>query len=257
MEKINFKKGMSTGLIIGLVVLVLIVIGIFIFAGNDDSLDDENVGDDSDTPADVGGAGTYRVTIENLTEGQPLSPGVIVTHSSGVDLWGEGVAASAGIKAIAEDGNPAVASAALSGLSGVTSVVTIDAPTHRIGGPDASTQSFMIDAEDGDMLSLAVMLICTNDGFTGVSSMSLPVTSVVQTALAYDAGTEDNDELYTSIVDACGAAGPVAHAEDGNGGTATVGGSVASHPGIQGSGDLTTSDHGWSGAVARITVEKI
>ncbi|MDX1639901.1 MAG: hypothetical protein R3281_18215, partial [Balneolaceae bacterium] len=37
---------------------------------------------------------TYRVTVENLTDGQPFSPGVLVTHTREARLWQAGRASS-------------------------------------------------------------------------------------------------------------------------------------------------------------------
>jgi peptidoglycan hydrolase-like protein with peptidoglycan-binding domain len=57
---------------------------------------------------------TYRVTIDNLTAGQPFSPGILVTHSNKVRVFETGTAASAEVRQIAEDGNPGPAETALS-----------------------------------------------------------------------------------------------------------------------------------------------
>ncbi len=211
----------------------------------------------------------YRVTIENLTKGQPFSPGVIVTHESGARLFEGGKAASAGLKAIAENGDPSVAEAALSGAPGIHEVVATGAPIHRMGGPGSNVMSVEIEASArARYLSLALMLICTNDGFIGLNTVTLPggfEKKVVQ-AVAYDAGTERNDERSRSIVDACGAIGPVALDVDGNDGTAQ-GGVVGAHPGIAGVGALSPSLHGWYvGArpgeprtirIARVTIERL
>lgn len=215
--------------------------------------------DDEDTPIGPSmGMTTYEVTIENLTTGQPLSPGVIVTHDSTATVWSEGTAASEGLRLIAENGDPATAIAMLQGAAGVSDVVQIDAPIHRIGGPGPGTATYQITAEPGvSLISLASMLICTNDGFFGLDSAALPVGSapVAYMASAYDAGTENNDELFASIPDPCQAAGPVSSPADGNARPATMG-VIQMHPGVSGVGDLTAA-HDWSGAVARVTVRRI
>lgn len=194
----------------------------------------------------------YRVTIENLTTGQPLSPGNIVTHSADASLWTVGEASSAGLQAIAENGDPAVMAGELSGVDAVHRVVTLGAPIL----PGASATAY-IDGTPGDLLSIAVMLICTNDGFTGVNALTLPASgSESVESMAYDGGTEENSELSTDIVDPCGAAGPISLPEDGNGRTAEDG-TVQPHPGIDGDADLDADEHGWTGAVARVTVEVV
>ena len=47
----------------------------------------------------------YRITIQNLTGGQPLTPPVIATHERGVRIFRVGGEATAEVQAIAENGN--------------------------------------------------------------------------------------------------------------------------------------------------------
>ena len=76
------------------------------------------------------GGTTFTVTIANVsTEGMlntsvgpvtvPLSPGIWVVHSDAVSFFESGMAAPAGIEAIAEDGNPGVYDGDLDPLTGV------------------------------------------------------------------------------------------------------------------------------------------
>ncbi|MDH4043060.1 MAG: spondin domain-containing protein [Gemmatimonadota bacterium] len=204
-------------------------------------------------------ARTYDITIENLTSSQPLSPGVVVAHSKQVSLFARGTTASEGIRLIAEQGNPATALADLTGAAGVFQVTGTMAPVHRIGGPGPSTLTTQIAAAaNADRLSLAVMLICTNDGFAGLDAVKLPggLEPATFYAMAYDAGTEVNDETSTSIVDPCFAIGPVSADGDGDSRTAE-GGVVGMHAGIGGGADLDPSLHGWSGPIARVTVRRV
>ena len=189
----------------------------------------------------------FEVKIENLTTGQPLSPGVVVTHNPAVKLFSTGDPASTGIKNIAETGDPGAALAALDGAAGVHEVVGTGAPIHRIGGPGPNMLTVEVSAtNETRFLSMAVMLICTNDGFVGFDRVSLPAGwgSKVVYARGYDAGTEVNDELSSSIVDPCGAIGPVAFPMDGDG-HMDEGGVVTVHPGVAGGGDLTEA-HDWT-----------
>lgn len=204
----------------------------------------------------------YRITVENLTATQPFSPGVVATHTKDASVFRVGEAASEGVRMIAENGDPSVAVADLSGAAGVDMVKVFPdplAPIHRVGGPGPSTGSILISAAaNANRLSLAIMLICTNDGFTGLESVKLPggFQPAVYYTSGYDAGTEVNDEASTSIVDPCGAIGAVGLPADGNARTAE-GGAVMHHPGIQGGADLSPADHGWNDPVARITVQRI
>jgi len=209
---------------------------------------------------------TYRVTIENETDGQPFSPGVAVTHRRSSSLFEVGDEASPGIEAIAEDGNEAPAVMAAVGADGVTDVFDINQPITPEGktvGSFTDEFSFEIQARPGDRLSLAVMLICTNDGFTGLDSVKLPKhDSVTYHAAGYDSATEDNTEESADIVDACTALGPAPLAGDPNGNEDVVvdtspHGNIHHHPGIQGGGDLTPSMHDWENPVTEITIELV
>lgn len=209
--------------------------------------------------SNTGESALYNVTITNMTSGQPFSPGVIVTHDPGVALFESGAPASDGIREIAENGNPGPAFAALDGLAGVTDVTATDAPVHRRGGPGASSVTWQVEGSAGDVLSLAVMLICTNDGFAGLNSVELPrgPETAVYFGAAYDAGTEANDELLSSIVDPCNAIGPVALPGDGSNANPVTAGEVTMHPNISGSGDLDPADYAWGTKVAKIKIKRV
>jgi hypothetical protein len=215
------------------------------------------------TRAAAAGVWEYDVTITNLTGSQPFSPGVIATHTKSVEVWAPGSAASEGIRLIAENGDDAPAVAELTGAPGVFDVVgTGLPPVHRVGGPGPASRTFRIAAGgNANHLSVAVMLICTNDGFTGVHGVRLPGGFKPAEFLGqgYDAGTESNDQSFTHIVDPCGEIGPVAAAADGqNLRTPTPGGLIHLHPGIQpGVGDLSAAAHGWANPTARITVRRV
>jgi len=84
---------------------------------------------------DAPGQKRYRVTIENLTTGQPFSPGVAMTHTQAASLFQVGSAASAGIRAIAEDGDPAVAVAALRASRGLIRSSNLPAPFIASAAP--------------------------------------------------------------------------------------------------------------------------
>jgi len=199
----------------------------------------------------------YEITITNLTTGQPLSPGVVFTHTRyNSFLRGK---ASEGLRLIAENGDPSVAAMELSDAKGVAAVVATEAPVHRVGGPGPASLSTMITTRaNARYLSLAVMLICTNDGVAALRGVRLPRGSKSQTyyARGYDAGTERNEETSTTIVDPCFAIGPTMGDADGNDRTATNN-RIRYHRGIKGGAALDPTLHGWDGPIARITVRRI
>ncbi len=205
------------------------------------------------TPAAGQANVTYTVTIENLTGGQPFTPPVLITHSSGIDIFEPGQSASAEIQAIAENGNNDPLLTLVGGSSAVYDSVAGTAPVLP-----GETATLSVEAPAGSLISAAMMLICTNDGFTGLDSVALPASgSQTIDADAYDAGTENNTEDFADIVPPCQSLIGVTSDDDGTGESNPAlaeGGVVGAHAGVQGGTDLTTTDHGWTNPVARITV---
>jgi hypothetical protein len=212
----------------------------------------------------------FEVTISNLTAGQPLTPPVAATHSGKHALFEVGQPASVGVREIAENGNSAPMLAFLEAdpfgsISGFLETGT--GPLVPDGTPGAATfddeVTFEISAEkSANRISFVSMLICTNDGFTGVDSLKLP-GKVGRSASAqtngYDAHTEINTEDYADIVPPCQALIGDSSAEPGTGVSNPAlaeGGVIAHHEGIQGGSDLDPAIHGWTDPVARISVER-
>src|SRR5919204_574544 len=68
-------------------------------------------------------AATYRVTLVNLTHGQPFSPPVAATHHKSIRMFRVGELATDQLAAIAQDGNEVPMAALFAGLRHVTDVV--------------------------------------------------------------------------------------------------------------------------------------
>ncbi len=144
--------------------------------------------------------------------------------------------------------------------------------TNPAGGllaPGASTPpaEFRVKGRHHDYLSVVAMLLPTNDGFVGLDSWPIPNKKGTYTVdvVAWDAGTEANDE----IINGGGMPGvpgiPAAPGGDGGmGGTgvaATIEGYVHVHRGtlgdaspMGGESDLDRRIHRWQNPVARLTV---
>jgi hypothetical protein len=218
--------------------------------------------------AEAAPADTFDVTFTDLTSGQPLTPAVAATHRGKNELFRVGRTASFGLKEIAENGNNAPLLTRLNADDDVSEAVEAPGgPLVPAGSPgDAmfgQSTTFSIGAERGArFLSLAAMLICTNDGFTGVNALALPSQvgdSVTVETLGYDAGSELNTEDFADIVPPCQGLIGVTSGEPGTGSSNPAlaeGGVIHHHAGILGSADLVPAIHGWdTGApVARITV---
>lgn len=188
--------------------------------------------------------GSYTVTITNLTPGQTFTPQLLVTHPTSIALFEIGAPAIDELAILAEGGNtePLAMLAMGAGANAVT-----------IGGllaPGASA-SGQIDAVAGDVLSLAAMLIPTNDTFVALDSMPLPTEGAVTYYLkAYDAGTEANDQKCRNIPGPlCGGEG-VSAPDEGDEGFVHV--SNGFHN-LRGNA-LKPQDHDWRNPVARVTV---
>ncbi len=211
------------------------------------------------------GGRTYRVTITNLTAGQPFSPPVLVTHSKRTDIFSVGDPASEGIQAIAENGDNGPILAALAQDRNVHQVVEGSAPIVPANDPGGTgfgnSVTFEITAQGrARFLSVATMLICTNDGFTGIDSIRLPSHSKTVYSAGYEARTEINTEDFADIVPPCqGLIGVMS--DDPGTGTSNPAlaetGVVIPHAGIVGGVDLLPQVHNWADPVAKIEIERV
>jgi len=211
------------------------------------------------------GGKTYKITITNLTAGQPLTPPILVTHTGRTGIFEVGEAASEGIRQIAENGNGAPLLQALGEDTQVHDVVAGAAPLVPANNPGAtgfeSSATFTITSHGrARFLSYASMLICTNDGFTGLDSVRLPNHKVTVYAAAYDARTEMNTEDFADIVPPCQALIGVSSDDPGTGMSNPLlaeDGIVIPHAGINGGIDLFPEVHGWGDPVAKIEIERV
>jgi hypothetical protein len=212
---------------------------------------------------------TYRVTLVNLTDGQPFSPPVAATHDRDIRMFRVGRLATDELAAIAQAGNQLPMFNLFNNLDGVTDTVDVGAPLTRVGtvvGSFVDTATFEITAKRGDRLSLATMLICTNDGFLGLDAVRLPSRGARAFLInGYDAGRENNTQDSQHLVNPCTALGPVplpgdpdGEADSGPGVSTVPPVPIHHHPNIQGGvGELTVADHGWRDPVAVAVVSRI
>lgn len=198
--------------------------------------------------------GVYDITIENRTQGQPLSPPLLVGHDSRARLWQKGTIASHPVANIAEDANNAPAIQVLRRYRGVqfarTGVDSGASDAAPIPPGESQTYRVRITNNRTDRVSIISMLVNTNDGFTGLDSYRLRTGTRTLTRQAYDAGSEANNQLRTHIPGPC----------CGNAGVRDPEGQlIRQHPGLRnGVGNITPSRYAFNRrAVARITVEKV
>jgi len=120
----------------------------------------------------------------------PFAPGAFEVYTGANTLFINGEIASVSLESLAEDGDP----------SGFTSV--FNTPT---GGSSPApifsgeSYSFTFEAVNGDKLSLATMLVQSNDLFVGIEGLDLYVDGkaiggdITSSVKLWDAGTEANE----------------------------------------------------------------
>ncbi len=193
---------------------------------------------------------TYEVSVTNLTRGQPLSPIFMATHLKGAGpLYTLGQPASTDLAALAEDADAA-------GLMGswnpetnamVGEVQFVKSDIGPILPGKTVTATFTVQGK-ARYLSLAAMMVSTNDGFIGANGVELYDRRL--TLVGYDAGSEANSEDCAYIPGPpCGN-----HVHDDS---AAAEGYVHVHAGIHGIGGLDPAQHDWRNPVAVLVITRV
>lgn len=229
----------------------LALIGVVISAG---SLSVALAGDDNH-------GRTFKVTVTNITPGSGTASGqilnglVVATHNRRFRLFDLGQPASDELALVAEDALNAKLFAALSANPDVCDVKTIgivDPPTIFPILPGGSASVVIRAKGSCRYLSLAAMLVTTNDAFAALNGVRLPKKGDTFLALAYDAGSEANTENCAEIPGP--PCGDITSA--GGGGE----GYVSIHSGIHGigiDGLVIPSERDWRNPVAYITIHSV
>ncbi|KMT65069.1 spondin domain-containing protein [Catenovulum maritimum] len=134
----------------------------------------------------------YEIKLMNITQGQMFSPPILTSHNAQMQLWQAGESASIALEALAEGGD----TSQISAMAGIEQSHAAAAP---VAPGDMYTWTLEVEKGYAYGVSVATMLINTNDGFTGVTGIDLSKLSVGDTYSkmlnVYDAGTEMNDEI--------------------------------------------------------------
>lgn len=193
----------------------------------------------------------WRVEITNVTPGQTFTPILLVTHYGESGIFELGQPATEELAMLAEGGDTGPLGAALAAHNR-RQAQTIDGLVMP-----GQTAEAWIDALPGQRLTIAAMLIPTNDTFFAVDSVFLPYTGQTTVhALAYDAGSEPNDQNCASIP------GPVC---GGEGYSPSSGDPVGVVHVSNGFHDLSASDpdalspvtYTWNNPVAIVTIRRV
>jgi hypothetical protein len=190
----------------------------------------------------------YEITVTNLSRGQSFTPILVATHKAGVSLFTEGAPANPELALLAEGGNTVPLAAMLGANPNVFATTTI--PGLLAPGKSVTVKVMMADGFEN--VSMAAMLIPTNDGFFALNGVLGPKGKKMSSfeSPAYDAGSEPNDEMCASIPGpVCGGEG--ASPNDGGEGFVHI------HAGIHGIGNLPAADRDWRNPVARVAIKRV
>ncbi len=136
----------------------------------------------------------YMVTITNITPGQTFTPQFVATHAPNFSMFNLGTPASESLEIMAEGGDTAPLMEDVAGLA--TDVLTIDG----LLGPGETASTVVTGVPGRDFISIAGMLIPTNDTFFALNRLRLPEDRPALLFVpAYDAGTEENDQSCANI----------------------------------------------------------
>ena len=133
--------------------------------------------------ADDGDGDTYRVTVTNITPGAGAASGqilnglVVATHNADFTLFTLGAPASPGLDAVAEDADTSLLVPALMADPNVKDVKTNPADPIL---PGLSASVTVSNDKKHRFLSLATMLVTTNDAFAALNGVPLPKKPAVR-----------------------------------------------------------------------------
>ena len=189
----------------------------------------------------------YEVTVTNITRGEIFTPILVATHRAGMRLFKPGSPAGSELEQLAEGGDTMPLAASLK-AAGALDVVT--------GGdvlpPGASMTLKVRFNRRHRHISLASMLVPSNDAFIALNGIAGPRHHGKTLMLpAWDAGTEDNDELCVSIPGPPFLCQGQGYAPGGGEGYVYI------HGGIHGVGDLSAAGHDWRNPVARVSIRVV
>ncbi len=156
----------------------------------------------------------YNVTVVNLTYDQPFDPVLAIVHEEGYSAWEVNTPATEEIERYAEGGEAeqrhdtdigkwVLTEAKEDSKVILTSVSDIAGVLGGPGGRSSTVMKLSVPPHGDYRLTMLAAMMYTNDGFTGVSSLTLADLEVEESKFlylpAYDAGTEDNTETKGTI----------------------------------------------------------
>lgn len=201
---------------------------------------------------------SFEITVENLTNAQPLSPVAVIAHRSGYSVFAIGNPATSGLEKLAEGGDN---TALLTDAAANVDVFATASGSTPIAPAGLETVTLSVLESDLAALeiSMASMLVNTNDAFSAISVLQPGDLSVGDNwsavSIAYDAGTEANSEAAADIP------GPAGGGEGFNAARSDLADRVAMHSGVVSQDDgFASSDlsnqHRFDNPVMRVSIAR-
>lgn len=185
------RGGKAKGKFIWSIILLIVVIGLGMFLLKGDRMDKKDM-DDNQNEEMVSEEISYSVTINNLSDSQPLSPGVFIVHDKNMTLNFNGKLSPKEFESLSEYGSNTALVTSLTGLPGIARVYAIDAP---ILPGESTTIEVKIPKEGEFLLSGVQMAVGSNDGFALIGAIRLDGKEITVVGENFDNGTEENTEL--------------------------------------------------------------
>ena len=174
--------------------ITVAVLAVALYGCSSDSSSSSTGSTTSATPA------SYEVIVTNLTGAQPIAPVAVVLHTSGYSAGIAGASASVALEKLAEGGDNAML---LSEANANAAVLTSAGGAGVLMPAASETITASVTDNAGLQISVAGMLVNTNDGFAAVSGLDISTLAVGKSQTVFlavfDAGTEANTETTTSM----------------------------------------------------------
>lgn len=177
-----------------------------------------------------------RISIRNSSDlgGTAVTPFFFGFHDNSFDLYDLGAASSAGLEALAEDGNTAPLAAELTSADADAQTVNVVGSRGPIGTGELASTQFTVNGTSNGYASFAAMVLPSNDAFVGTANavklFNADGSFVGAQTVSFDggsvrdAGTEVNTEEDAAFLNQTAPNTGV-----------TEGGVVTIHPGFNGS----------------------
>ena len=189
-----------------------------------------------------------EVKITNLSAKVVLTPPIVAASRGQITVFQLTEPASEALEMLAEEG--LTDELAMMFQEHNASVAQADGPILP-----GQTLTLYVSGHRYARISLASMILPTNDGFVALNSKRIkPYGTTTAFLSAYDAGTEFNDEDCGNIVNPGNIPGPLPSCGGGVGYDPASGeGFVYPHPGTHGENEISAEEFSWADPVAMMT----